>query len=85
MEPPKKISLLKAAAETGDWRRAISIAAKFARLGAHKERITRAHNAFEKPNFNKQIGKDPTSLVIDGVKALKERYNLCQAPTNLST
>jgi hypothetical protein len=82
MEPPKKIDLLKAAALSGDWRRALSIAAKFARLGAHKERITRAHNAFENGEFYKQIGKDPAALITDGIEALQERYDLWQ-PKNL--
>ena len=40
--PPTKLSLLRAAATKGDWTCALSIAAKFPQLGAHKAAITRA-------------------------------------------
>jgi hypothetical protein len=47
--PPTKLSLLRAAATKGDWTCALSIAAKFPQLGAHKAAITRAHGAIQNP------------------------------------
>jgi len=47
--PPSKLSLLRAAATKGDWTCALSIAAKFPQLGAHKAAITRAHGAIQNP------------------------------------
>lgn len=71
-----KISKLKAAAAQGDWKAALRIAAKFPQLGGHGPRIIRAHEAGHNPGFYRQIGKDPSALVADGIAALKERYSL---------
>jgi hypothetical protein len=74
--PPTKLSLLRAAAGAGEWPRALSIAAKFPQLGAHKEAITRAHNAIQSPSFYQQLGQDPAALVAAGIAALQARYRL---------
>jgi hypothetical protein len=70
----KKIDLLRAAMETNDWKKALSIAAKFPRLGIYKERIIRGHEAYVNPRFYAQIGKDPRNLIDEGIEALKKRY-----------
>lgn len=41
-----KISILREHMAAGRWQKAISIAAKFPRLGEHKETILRAHGAY---------------------------------------
>ena len=71
-----KLSKLRAAAAADDWEKALSIAAKFQRLGGHKAAIVRAHEAVANPGFYAQIGKDPTALFDAGISALRERYEL---------
>ena len=72
--PPRKSDRLRAHMAAGDWRAAVSLAAKFPRLGDHKTRILRAQEAYTRPGFQRQIGRDPAALILDGIAALKERY-----------
>ena len=69
-----KLSKLLAAMAADDWRKALSIASKFAQLGDEKVPITRAHDALLRPDFYRQIGKDPSALVDEGKAALRRRY-----------
>ena len=73
---PTKLSLLTAAAAADDWRKAISIASKFADLGAHKVEITRAQLAYTNPSFLAQIGRCPDACIAAGRSALIVRYSL---------
>ena len=72
--PEKKIDILRRHMAAGEWRAAISLASKFQDLGAHKARILRAQEALARPEFQRQIGRDPEALIADGIAALKERY-----------
>lgn len=58
----------------GDWTDALRIAARFPRLGEHKEVITRAWAALTNRAVYEQMGHDVDSLVSAGVAALKTRY-----------
>ena len=69
-----KISKLRAAMAANDWILAMRIAAKFPRLGAEKAAITRAHDAKLRPDFYRQIGKNPCALFEEGKAALVRRY-----------
>ena len=71
----RKIDLLRAAMDSGQWEKALSIAAKFPRLGKHEFAIRCGNEAAQRPDFQRQLGKDPKSLVDAGIAALKERYN----------
>ena len=71
-----KISELRAAANEGRWADALAIAAKFPRLGDEKEAITRADAAIKRPDFYRQIRKDPDALVAEGITALCRRYGI---------
>ncbi len=73
----RKIDKLAAHMRSGNWQAALSLAAKFPRLGAHADVIRRAHEATHRPAFYRQIGMDPEQLVQAGVAALKERYGGC--------
>ena len=73
-----KLSMLKAAAARGDWNTALAIAAKFPRLGEHAPAIMRAHQAAWHPEFARQLGQDPETLIAVGIKALRARYNLSE-------
>lgn len=69
-----KLSILQAAMRDGNWRKALSIASKFPRLGAEKGAIVGAHDALRSPSFYRQIGKDPDAMLAEGIAALKTRY-----------
>lgn len=71
----KKIDVLRAHIAAQDWRKAVSLAAKFPRLGDEKEVITRAQTAFINPGFLRQIGKDPESCIEAGKAAIMRRYS----------
>jgi hypothetical protein len=69
-----KLAKLHAAMAANDWRRALSIAAKFPELGAHEHAIRKGHEAMQRPGFQKQLGRDPDEQVAAGIAALKARY-----------
>ena len=58
----------------GDWRGAISIAAGHNNLGPHKEPIQRAWSAYTRPEFYREIGKDPKKLIAVGIAAMVDRF-----------
>lgn len=65
---------IRALVQAGRLREAVLRAAKFQDLGEHRERILSAREAYQRPEFQRQIGKDPEALIIDGIAALRERY-----------
>lgn len=71
-----RLSKLRAAAAAGDWRGANAIAASFAQLGPHKAAIMRAREAYTRPEFQRQLGRDPAALIEAGIAALRERYDV---------
>ncbi len=71
-----KLSKLKAAAESGDWRKAVSIAAKFPRLGDYRAAILDAQSAYTNPAFLAQIGRDVDACIAAGKSALVAAYGL---------
>ncbi len=73
-KPPVKLAQLKAAMRAGNWERALQIAARFRRLGAHRVAIVRAHEVYAHPQFYAQLGYDPEKLKAEGRRALVERY-----------
>lgn len=74
--PETKLTKLRTAMAAGDWRRALSIAAKFPRLGAHEQAIRAGHEAMQRPEFQRQLGRDPGTIVAAGIAALRERYGV---------
>ena len=73
-QPPRKLDAVLAAMRTGDWPLAIRLAAKFPRLGPQTKAIMRAHEACERPEFQRQLGRDPAALIEAGKAALIERF-----------
>lgn len=71
----KKIDTLRELMRTNQWHKAIKFAAKFPRLGQHKDRILAASSALLSPYFYISIGKNPEIIIQDGIAALKEKYN----------
>ena len=71
-----KLSAVTAAMDAGDWQRAIALAAKFPRLGAHRNAILDAHSAYTNPRFLTQIGRDVGACIEAGKLALIAAYGL---------
>jgi len=73
-KPPTKLAQLKSAMRACNWEQALRMAARFPRLGKHRETIVRAHEAYTHPKFYAQLGYDPEKLIAEGRRALIERY-----------
>jgi hypothetical protein len=69
-----KLAKLLDLMELGDWPAAIRFAAKFQRLGDHRDDLLRAKDALQNPDFYRQIKRDPDALVQSGIDALKSKY-----------
>lgn len=72
--PPTKLAELVRLIRAEEWDRALSFASKFPRLGDHEKAIRRGHEACVRPDFQRQLGRDPAKLIAEGVAALKARY-----------
>ena len=70
----KKIDILRVHMERGEWDKALALAARFPRLGEHRDAIIGGHNARLYPRFYREIGKDPDAVYQAGIDALKARY-----------
>lgn len=57
-----------------DPQRALRLAASFPHLGPEKAIIQRGWAACQRPEFYRQIGKDPDQLIAEGAAALRRRY-----------
>ena len=73
-EPQTKTSIIRAHMKAGEWRRAISVAARLPRLDRHRVPILDAQGAYTNERFYQQIGKDPEKLIAAGRVALIERF-----------
>jgi hypothetical protein len=69
-----KLNRVLAYMDANNWREAISLASKFADLGAHKEAITRAQAAANNPSFYRQLGHDVDAIMACGREAMRERF-----------
>lgn len=74
MPPIKKIDILRDLMKSEKWKEALSLAAKFPRLGAEKAVIVRGHECLVNPAFYKQLGIDTDKAVNDAITALKTKY-----------
>ena len=71
-----KWSQVRALLVAGDEVGALRIVARFPRLGAEKEIITRGWAAHQNPDFYRSLGFDPTELVRAAVTAIRAKYEL---------
>lgn len=60
--------------EAGRSREALLKAAKMRDLGEQGPHILSAREAYQRPDFQRQLGKDPNALIVDGLAALRERF-----------
>jgi hypothetical protein len=70
----KKIDVFLVYMRSGDWPHALRLASSFPRLGEHKAAIVRAHEVLAHPGFYSQLGLDETSILDEGIAALRARY-----------
>lgn len=72
-----KLSTLKLFMAVGDHRAALKLAASWGRgLGDEQEVITRGWEAMARPQFYRDIGKDPDALVAAGLAAIRSKYDI---------
>ena len=71
-----KLDRLKAMLPAGDNVQGLRLAAKWPRLGKHREAITKGAAAALYPEFYVSLGYDPAVLVSAGLAAIKERYKI---------
>jgi hypothetical protein len=72
--PETKLSQVRCHMRAGDYRAAILMAAKFADLGAEKTAILSAREAYLRPDFQRQLRRDPDHLIAAGCAAMNRRY-----------
>jgi hypothetical protein len=70
-----KLSLVVEAIKKDDFKKALSIAAKFSDLGEFKSEIVRAHECITNPRFYESIGVDVNEAIEIGKKSLLIRYS----------
>jgi hypothetical protein len=71
-----KLQTLKNAACSGNWKKAIAIAARFPRLGDIRNAVLDAHMAYTNPRFLSQVGKDVDACIEAGKSALINAYRI---------
>jgi hypothetical protein len=69
-----KLAQLREHMAADDWQAAVLLAAKFGELGAARNAVLSAREAYLRPAFQKQLGRDPAALIAAGKAALIERY-----------
>lgn len=60
----------------GAYDKALKLAASWGRLGEHKEAITRGWAAHSNRRMYTEMGKNPSQLIIHGIAAVADRYDL---------
>lgn len=73
-EPVTKTSVITGHMRAGEWRKAVSVAARLPRLDKHRNAILDAQGAYTNARFYEQIGKSPEALIAAGRAALIERF-----------
>lgn len=68
------VEVLRSYMAAGDWRAALKLAASWPQLGEHREAIQRGWEAYARPDFQLQLGRNPTQLIAEGKAALVARY-----------
>lgn len=74
--PPGKLDNIRSLWAAGDLKAALLIAAKFQDLGDQRGAILSAREAFLRPDFQRELGRDTDALIRAGLAALQERYEL---------
>lgn len=70
------LEAIRAAMRKGDWSAAILAAAKFSDLGEHAEAIKGGREALLRPEFQRQLKRDPAKMIEAAKAALLARWTL---------
>lgn len=73
-EPPTRAEKLHAHVVAGRWREALRLAVKLS-LGDDKVTVERAWEAMSRPDFTRQLGRDPEALIEAGKAVLLRRFS----------
>lgn len=74
--PPRetKSAIIRRHMTAGEWRKAIAAAARLPQLGTHRSVILDAHNAYVRPEWVRQMGRDADALIAAGIAALQDKF-----------
>ena len=70
----KKVEVLRGHMAAGRWREALKLAAGWQQLGEEEQAIRQGWEACARPDFQRQLGRDPEALIAEGMAALQRRY-----------
>lgn len=73
-EPLKRIEVLRAHMAAGRWREALKLAASWQQLGDEAKAIRQGWEGYARPDFQRQLHRDPEALTREGQAALVRRY-----------
>lgn len=73
-EPPTAVELVRAAVAAEDWHTALRLAKELSGLGEDEAILRRAWEAVVRPEFLRQVKKDPEVALAEGVTTLRRRY-----------
>ena len=73
-EPLKRIEVLRAHMAAGRWREALKLAASWQQLGDEAKAIRQGWEGYARPDFQRQLRRDPEVLTREGQAALVRRY-----------
>ena len=66
---------MKAAVAAEDWHTALRLAKELSTIGEDESVVSRAWEALVRPDFLRQVRKDPDAALAEGVAALRRRFS----------
>ena len=84
-EPLKRIEVLRGHMAAGRWREALKLAASWQQLGDEAKAIRQGWEGYARPDFQRQLRRDPEALTREGQAALVRRYGKPVALENGTT
>lgn len=73
-ERDSKAERVRAAVASEDWRTALRIAKDLSGLGEDEATLSRAWEALVRPEFMREVNRDPEKAYEEGIAALKRRF-----------
>lgn len=74
-QPDTKLDKVRAAVLAEDWHTALRLAKELSSLGKDEAAITRAWEAVVRPDFLRQLKRDPDVAFAEGVTTLRRRFS----------
>jgi hypothetical protein len=69
-----KTEIIRTTLDRGDWLSALRVASRFHDRSSDTLLFKRGFDAYQNPDFYRQLGKDPEKLVTAAIKRLKTRF-----------